>query len=411
MQIPPYIKWIIAFLAIAWCAFEATGNGDFFIYCYAAEVLRDGNDIYTRTFIDGFHYYYSVSFALLLKPFLSLPFYGVKMGWLLLNLSAYLHLFYLVITSPFVKQLPVNRQKWMAVLLFLFTCRLLNDNIHTSQITLVLLWLSINGVLHVIKGNEVKGGLLLAVGVNIKLMPLVIIPYLIYRGYFKAVGVFLLGLGALFLLPGVLIGMDYNLFLLARWWELVNPSGSHHVLDTDERSFHGLTTLLSTLLVEKVPDFYAMPLRRHILDVSIDTLEKVILFVRLTLVLFSLYFLRWTPFKKLYGVQPLFEVSYLLMVVPLIFPHQQSYGFIFMAPAMACVLWVLLKQTTSGNDFKIVKWGLGAVFLLFSLKILLGAFNNYYDHYKILTYGALLLIPLLVWAYRREALNTTSNSV
>ena len=78
---------------------------------------------------------------------------------------------------------------------------------------------------------------------------------------------------------------------------------------------------------------------------------------------------------------------------------------------MACVLWVLLKQTTSGNDFKIVKWGLGAVFLLFSLKILLGAFNNYYDHYKILTYGALLLIPLLVWAYRREALNTTSNSV
>jgi hypothetical protein len=404
VKIASAIKWVIAALSFIWCAIEAMGNGDFFIYCYAAEMLRDGNDIYTRTFLNGFHYYYSLSFALLLKPFLTLPFYGVKMGWLIINLTAYFHLFYLAITSKYVRALTVSRQKMMTVLLFLSSFRVLYDNIHTSQITLVLLWLSVYGTMCSIRGQAVKGGLLLAIGVNIKLLPLVIIPYLVYRGYFKAVLVCLFGVIALLVLPGLFIGMDYNFFLLARWWELVNPAGTQHVLDTDERSFHGLTTLLSTLLVEKVPDVYALPLKRNIADVSIDTLSKIIGLVRLTLVAFTLYFLRWTPFKKASGSKTLFEMSYLLMVVPLIFPHQQAYGFIFMAPAMGCILWVLLKHSTTRHSFVFVKWCYGLVFLLFSLKILLGEFNHYYEHYKILTYGAILLIPLLVWAYRQEVL-------
>jgi hypothetical protein len=30
----------------------------------------------------------------------------------------------------------------------------------------------------------------------------------------------------------------------------------------------------------------------------------------------------------------------------------------------------------------------------------LGEYNHYYEHFKILTYGALALIPLLAWASR-----------
>lgn len=401
MQKTAYLKWLMPLAALIWLAVESMGERDFFIYCYAASCLDQGNDIYTRTFLGGYHYYYSVAFALALKPFLSLPFYGVKFVWLALNLGAYWHLFYLFMQTSSVKQLTVPKQRMLMLLIFLFTVRVLHENIHSSQITILLLWCSVYGMYLVVKGKGVLGGIIIAMAINIKLMPIVLLPYLLYRGYFKAAAALILTVIGLFLLPALVIGMDYNMFLLARWWELINPTETHHVLDTDERSFHGLTTLLSTLLVEKVPDIYALPNKRHIMDVSINTLFYVILTARLILVSLSLYFLGWPPFKKQVQNLMAFEISYLLMIVPLIFPHQQHYGFIFMAPAMACILFVVVNQSKSWRTYATVNWMLTFVFIVFSLKILLGEFNRYYEHYKILTYGAILLVPLLMWAYRR----------
>jgi hypothetical protein len=50
------------------------------------------------------------------------------------------------------------------------------------------------------------------------------------------------------------------------------------------------------------------------------------------------------------------------------------------------------------------------IFLCGNLKILLGEFNRYYEHFKILTYGALLLIPLLAWvrAYPLKAFDKSN---
>jgi len=398
---PVFLKWFIPLIAFIWLGVEAVGNGDFFIYCYAASCLEQGNDIYTRTYLGGYHYYYSVAFALVLKPLLSLPFYGLKFTWLALNLGAYLHLFYLLMKTSVVKQLSDFKQRLFLLLLFLLTLRVLYENIHTSQITILLLWCSVYGVSLVLQQKNVVGGFLIGLAINIKLMPIVLLPYLLYRGYYKALVWVLLTIGGLFFLPGLIVGMDYNMFLLARWWELINPTETRHVLDTDERSFHGLTTLLSTLLVEKVPDLYALPNRRHLMDVSLTTLSFVILTARLILVSLSLYFLGGTPFKKRNDGFVAFEISYILMVVPLIFPHQQHYGFIFMAPAMACILFVVVNQSDSFRSFRGVNALLIFVFLTFTLKLLLGEFNRYYEHYKILTYGALLLVPLLMWAYNR----------
>jgi hypothetical protein len=47
---------------------------------------------------------------------------------------------------------------------------------------------------------------------------------------------------------------------------------------------------------------------------------------------------------------------------------------------------------------KIIIYGLlGIIYLSFNLKVLLGEFNPYYEHFKILTYGALLLVGLLFY--------------
>jgi len=44
------------------------------------------------------------------------------------------------------------------------------------------------------------------------------------------------------------------------------------------------------------------------------------------------------------------------------------------------------------------------IYLSANLKLLLGVFNEYYEHFKVLTYGALLVIPLLIWVKRKTDL-------
>jgi hypothetical protein len=196
-------------------------------------------------------------------------------------------------------------------------------------------------------------------------------------------------------LPALVIGWDYNQQLLSTWAGLVNPTNSEHVLDVQERSFHGLSTLLSTLLVKNVPDVFALKIPRNIADVSIEQLNMILNGTRLLLITLTLYFLRTLPFKKVTDLQHRFwEVGYILLLVPLIFPHQQHYAFLFICPAFIYCLYYFIKNRKrfSKAKYYFLLSLLALVYLTCNLKILLGAFNEYYEHFKILTYGALLLI-------------------
>jgi len=241
--------------------------------------------------------------------------------------------------------------------------------------------------------------LLLAIGINIKLLPIVFLPYLFYKGYFKAFGFTLLFYLLSLIGPSVFIGHSYNITLLKSWLVLVNPSQQRHVLDVDERSFHGLSTLLSTLLIKNVPDIHALTLKRNIADLSVETLSKTLLVVRLTLVALTLYLMKWMPFVKSNLRNSLIEVSYVLLSIPLIFPHQQHYAFIFIVPAFALVLYTLILNFEKTILFKkrTIIFLLVLIYLFGNLKIVFGEYNVYYEHFKILTYGALLLVPLLFW--------------
>ncbi len=402
----PKQKILSAFLllaALVYCFTEANGLGDFYIFMSASSYIDGHTDIYSHGFLIDYHYYYSVLFALLLKPLGSLPFFWVKWCWLLFNMGLYFHLMRLMARSEALQAFTIRQKNLFLLIVFIFSFRFLRENIHVSQITILILWCCVMGLRNIHLGKNLRGSLLLAMGINIKLLPIVFLPYLLYRGYFKAFAFTIVFYAASMLGPGFIIGHDYNIYLLKCWFSLINPTNTHHVLDVDERSFHSLTTLLSTLLVEKVPDYYAMSLKRNIADVPLETLARIILAVRLALAAFTLYFLRSLPFKKAKNNgQVVFEISYILLLVPLIFPHQQHYAFLFVVPAFNCVLYVLFRERGRLPLVKKVLYIvlLSIIALCGNLKIWLGEYNGYYEHFKILTYGALLLIPLLALAFR-----------
>ncbi|MEI6020311.1 MAG: glycosyltransferase family 87 protein, partial [Bacteroidota bacterium] len=230
-------------LAIIYCSIEAEGNGDFYIFMWAAGELGKGLNIYDHKYNDDYSYYYSVLFAMLLKPFYTLSFFWVKFCWLIFNLMLFVHLVILLIKSKFFLELNSKQKTWFLAGVLIFSFRFLHENIHYAQITILMLWTCIYGLYSIYQGQSIKGSIILAIGINIKLFPLVFIPYLIYRGFFKEVFyVCIFYLGFMFL-PSIFIGHAYNISMLKSWWLLINPGNTNHILDVDERSFHGMSTL------------------------------------------------------------------------------------------------------------------------------------------------------------------------
>lgn len=397
--LPKKIWQGILFIGILLYLFiESSNRGDFHIFMAASSDLFKQQNIYGNLYFDGYHYYYSILFAILIYPLTFLDSHFAVFLWLLLNVFFLYRIFKLLAGLLPLGNLTPQQQNWWWILCILFSMRLVLENFHVAQMTICLLYLTLEGFDLIRRQKELSGAALIALGINIKLLPIVIVPYLLYRGFFKASAYIVLFYIIFTLLPVLIIDAGQFRLLLISWAKLINPLNSDHIMDVAERSFHSLSTLLSILLVEHVPDKFALPIKRNIADVSVHTLYHVILIARLSLVSFTLYFLRSWPFKPAYSnLHRYWELSYILMIIPLIFPHQQHYAFLFMVPAfMYCLYYLVANKNKKSSTFIYISGAvLTLIYLSVNLKLLLGEFNQYYEHFKILTYGALLLVVVM----------------
>lgn len=393
LKIEKYIWIFFCFLGIVFCSTEIYTLGDFSIFIEASKDLSKNENIYTKTYFDGYHYYYSILFALVLKLFNSFDIVFLKFIWIYLNYLCFIHLLYLLNKYYLSKLKNKNHRYQLLFVSFLFCLTFLIQNLHSSQITLFILWCSIYALKLIYQNKIGYGALLLAIGINIKILPIVLLPVLLFNGKIKAVLYVILFYFLLFVLPIISLGFDYFSLLIKSWWQLINPLTNKHVLDVEERSFHSLTTFLSVLLVENTHELYVLPIKRNILNLDMYSLKIVIFLVRIILALTSLYFINTTFFKNKYVFYKT-EIGYVfvLALVPLIFPHQQHYAFIFCLPACVLIYYYCLFFKR-----KFIFILLVISFLCFNLKLILGEFNEYYEHFKLITYGALILVFLLYY--------------
>jgi hypothetical protein len=408
--------FLLGIILLAIILFEAQGQGDFYIFLSASRNLFLGKNIYQIQYVDSYHYYYDVLFTLILFPFTFLPLYLVKVIWLILNVFFIYRIWKILREYLPISLLNKNYILIFIILSFTFVLNFLKTNIHLSQVTILILFLTLEGLSQINKHKTISGSLLLALGINIKLLPIVIIPYLIYRREWKSFSFTLCFIILLLMFPAFFIGFEYNNQLLTERWALINPMNQAHILDTSERSFHSLTTLFATLLIEDCGDKYILPIKRNITNISFQKLNLIINIIRAVLALFTLYFLNTKPFvNKVSNIQRLYEIGYLCLIIPLIFPHQQHYAFFFIFPASTYLLFYYIQiyfnapENSDRPHFKLKKYAMGLIlFIIYFLcnsHLIMGAFNAYYDHFKTLTYGVLLMIPLLAFC-KPEKLNS-----
>jgi len=320
----PYIKYALPIILLVYILIETRQHQDFDIFLLASKDFLQGGNIFVHHYEDGFRFFYSPLFAAILIPFTFLPVYLARIIWLTLNVFAFARCFKLI-KSYLNFEVFSDKQKLLFNFLSItFSAKLILDNFHNGQVTIFMLLFMLDG-LRLINSNKVLwGSALIALGINFKFLPLVLLPYLFYNKQIKAC-VFIMCWYICFLfLPALVCGFEFNNVLLKDWLIAINPSNTEHLIDTDETTLNGLTTLIPTLLMNTVPDPHALIYKRNILNLPITTVITLITIVRLLLLCFVFYFLHRKPFTLAKTkLQSLWELSYVFLLIPLIFPHQQ----------------------------------------------------------------------------------------
>lgn len=358
-----YVGLVLAVLYIILSINSATQGGDFDVYLDAAQKMGRGEDIYLPPFFEGLQYFYSPLFALMLMP-LTGDFFLAELFWL--GISGYwLFRIWQLMELYFPKNVLTSRQTnlWIFLSVFLLS-RLIFYNISMIQVTVFLLWGILESIRLIQKEKVLLGAALLALMINIKIVPIVVLPFLVYRGFYKASGLTLIFIGIYMFLPAIIIGESYNTSLLQSWWSIVNPSNKEHVIESILTS----QSIVGTIPVLLTESDSVIPLRRNILDLPMETAIMVGNIFRVILVLLSLVFLK-NPFSKKISLVEFYKgLSYILMVIPLIFPHQQKYAFLFAWPAMVFLLYyyMVLFQNEPTTSLKIQL----ILFILFTFNLL-----------------------------------------
>lgn len=374
---------------------SALDGGDFDVYLDAAQKLFNGENIYRPPFVKGLQYYYSVFFAMILIPF-SYTVFITEFLWLLLSYFLLYRTWRLIEKYFNVTALGLIKYRYWLIGVTLFALQFVMYNVAMIQVTIFLLWAILESI-NLAKNNKpYLGGILLGVAINIKIMPLIILGYLFYRGYFKTIATTIITVVILLYLPGLFIGMEYNQFLLIEWWHIINPQNKEHLFETGI-GMHDLGALLPVYLTFTDGD---LPYQRNVFNLTVQQVEWVINGCRLLLLAISLFFFRSLPFKQENSaLKEFWEIAYFLLLIPLLLPHQQKYAFLFVLPMVAYILYFLLlrgiKNFNKYGYIALVFFGFAMLFFspLYGADIVGKFLFEYTQHYRMLSWATLVLIP------------------
>ncbi len=378
---------------------EYSRLGDFHIYYIASSLLFDSETaIYKKLYGTPavFEYYGSPFLTLVLHPFTLLPVNAAALLWKLINIIAFIRIWQLTEQYFDIALLTRKKRNVLIVVVFISLSFAVYTNFHSLQFTFILLYTVLEGLNLIYNKNlQNAGALLVSIGILTKLTPVVVLPYLIYRTKFKSVLFIILFTSAFMFLPSLFTGWQKNELLWSEWLAKINPHSDVNTYDMNNSKNHGLSALVASLFIDGINHSESpIHLRRHIVDLNPETVKYILSGVRLFFISLTLYFLQTLPFKS----QPdklhrLWEVSYILLVAPLLLPQQRPYNFLLLLPAIAyCIYFFTIDN--KNNLWKITLF-ISAIIII-NLELILGHFREYFWHYKTLTFGTFIILFLLI---------------
>lgn len=412
-----YRKIFLVLIAIGLLYFarnSANLGHDFQVFVYAGGKLLNGHDIYKPPFIQNLQYYNSPLFALLLSPFANLPVIVPQILWIFLS---YLLLYRIWILSVAYFE-PENqnnllelteKQKWIWLSISLtLSVRFIIFDLGFVQLTTFLLWCTLQSLKFFKEGKNFAGAALLALAINIKLLPLPFLLYLLYRKNLKAVLFTCIFFIIYLFLPALYLGWDKNMQLMHEWFAIINPANKEWNIEAED----GPSSLVALIPVYLTNTAGVLSFKRNFVNFDIQAVTQILNIVRVFFVLLTVVFLRSLPFTPIQkdSIRQYWEMCYVFLMVPLLYPHQQVYAYVYIIPVFIYLSWYFVTNWDSiKQKINIIGWILIGI-IMFNFTPLVNKSlltKNVYEillYLRILTIAAIGLIPLL-WFCRPRSLN------
>jgi len=432
------VAWGVGFASVAYLVARTLHGGtDINVYLYAAGQFLRGEDIYANNPFNA--YYYGPLFALTLVPLSLPPMPVARVVWMLVNLGLAVRLYYIWIGM--VPSLSRERRRLWSIAVILLAAGFLNHIFLLGQVTILILWLTLEGIGQVARGRPLLGSALIALGINFKIIPLLVLAYLGMRGQLRALAYTLALVGGTLLAPAVVHGWTYNTELLRTWRTVINPAGEKFAFE-DNDGCQSLNAVLPAYFYDfrggapgVAPRRRKVDLPRTIVAVSRPTLTVILQASRvlLLLVLFGAMLPRsWVggPLRGLparlrhtLGADPAeaespdgampapfyWEVAILCLVTISLFPHQMKYSMLYFVPAGAYVLYFYLAMAEgqvarrrADTMVSGVAMGLMALLAVSGRDLIGSRAVDILDYYHVMGITVLLFLPILWYCHPRR---------
>lgn len=377
---------------------DTGGFDDFNVFYHAGKRLLNGENIYGEPHHYNLKYFYSVLFAAWMSSMQGIGIVAAKWIWFVLN-------FILLFRSLYIlKSFLPDNTRWRFLIFFvlmLIMSKIILINYVSNQITIVIMWTVLEAYTQLKKDRTILAAAIICLGINIKILPVVVVPYMIFiandRWRF-----FLSGIGFLLLytfVPALMFGWSYNLMLLGEWAKTLNPVSDIHVMQTYEYGILDISSLITKFLSDE--PVYLEP------KLNFASWTKAQLFLLTNTVrvlcLSGAVYLALKVRKPIAGVSQHFVVLAAFMALaPLCFPHQREYSYLFYSPLWLVIMLVSLelKQWSAWLTF--------AVLVLFSGLLTWVDFVgrdmvDVFNFYRIITMGMFCMYVYYIYFIQKHS--------
>ena len=351
---------------------------DFGVCYQGGQRIVQGETLYREA--DGhLQFKYSPAAAVFFAPLALIPYEAAKVVWYVLE--------FIFLAGIFLfcwRMLPAGATKAAPLLIWTFLAELkfLARELELGQVNLLILFSLTLMVYSIIRGKEIRAGLLWGISLLFKPYALVFLPYFLLKKKFRALVAGITASAAGLALPVAFYGFKGNLAVLREWPATLSKSTSGLLASFDNASLYGF-------LLKVFPS-----LPRQLSGI----LFLAIFLVLAAVVLWLLRAGRTAPLTKNSEVQ---ESAFLLILIPLFSPLGWNYNYLYSLPAVMLILsaWrhfprtartILVANFIIASTSLIEIWGRG----LF----------HFYTHYALVVLNFLFVLASLAYLRAKSAL-------
>lgn len=311
-------------------------ENDYSVYAHASNQLAHGASPYAEPYYHNLRYLYLPFLAYIITPLNALPFWLGKAIFLLIYLVALWRiqniLLKILSKYKFNSNIP-NFFLFIPMALVIHFFGMLN--FVNGQLTILLVWSILEAWQLERQNKSVLAGVVLAIGIALKIMPLALLAFWIYEGRWKAVIYTLLALFICVLLPAISIGWENNLHLLKDWIQIIDPGQSAHFSPGEsetQREWQGLSAIAAYFFgtTHSGAGFWFLQI------------------VRILVLIIALFAIHKKPFLKTQNeITDFKNLAIVSACIPLIFPHQRNYDWFFLISVFWYLILILANKPNS----------------------------------------------------------------